>query len=808
MPGVASRVAHRAAAKKVAQLLESLTGQNDEERIRRLRQAKEEALHVTQLEALESSRVIFGNGDDISLNLTDPSRDDGEVWDELGLYPRIAGLPSLRTEQDLDKARQVCRWLAAENAYALGAHENRISYVVGCGLKVRAVPRDHELQWPKMPPETRKLQKKIQAELDRFREEQMITALEQEGVRRADRDGEFLLRRFWNPEGTLRVRFAEPEDVRTPPGQESSPGVSFGIRASTNDALTIVSYFLVKPDGTTFSEIAAAEIVHLKLNVDANARRGWPTLWPVRRHLARADKLLRNMSYVAAIQAAIALIVSHENATEAQIVSFLQQTADAEVHNGATGRVDYTKEWKPGQRIDLPAGTKFEGSVHNTNASDNVGVLQADLRGAAVRLNWPEYMFTADASNANFASTQVAESPHVMTTKRTQGFFQDHWRRVHEWAVENAIRGARLPASVREEFTLQLESPSLVVRDLLKEAQGNAIQRDHGVLSVRTWRSQAGLDDETEEANIQAERETLASAGILGQPEDPEAELVVEAGAVGPQGGAESGATSPGVGAGKKPAPASPVGAPAVPGAPGQPVPAAPGPAGGAGATAVQDTALNGAQVTSLQEIVASVAAKQLPAESAKAMILAAFPRLTPETVNAIVDPAASFTPALTPEQEAAKVKAEQPTVVAAPGKKPPGKGLVESIEVLSGPKELPRGEPPPFLDVLMGTNFQQMRELMRDVHVGAIPSDAAEEFVALVFPGVERANVRKMFARIEVKTPTQHAAALVPGREIGLPKKLAKKLAREADMDPDDDETGTPDHGTVSPPTSPPPGL
>ena len=95
-------------------------------------------------------------------------------------------------------------------------------------------------------------------------------------------------------------------------------------------------------------------------------------------------------------------------------------------------------------------------------------------------------------------------------------------------------------------------------------------------------------------------------------------------------------------------------------------------PAGGA--TAVQDTALNGAQVASLLEVVSAVVAKQLPPESAKALLMAAFPRITPEQVNGIVDPAASFTPALTPEQEAAKLKAEQPTVVASgPPKKPGG---------------------------------------------------------------------------------------------------------------------------------------
>ena len=752
--GVAERIARRRAAKKVSELLEGMKGQTQEEQLRYLRGEREKALAVTQIEVMESSRLIFGDGDDVAFNLTDPSRDDGEVWDELGIYPRIAGLPTMRTEQDLEKARDVCRWLAAENSYALGAHENRISYITGGGLKVRVVPRDPDLRGPKLPPETKKLQKQVQAEIDRFRETEMIPTLEQEGVRRADRDGEFFLRRFWNATdtGVVRVRYVEPEDVKTPTDKTAPDSrVSFGIETAPDDALSVLAYHVVRLNGTDFARVPADEIVHLKLNVDMNAMRGWPTLYPVRRHLARAEKLLRNMAYVAAIQAAIALIVSHENATESQITDFLARTADAEVHNTTTGRVDYMKEWKPGQRVDLPAGTKFEGSIHNANAADNVAVLQADLRGAAVRLNWPEYMFTGDASNANYASTQIAESPHVMTTKRTQGYFEMHWIRVHEWAVENAVRANRLPASVREDFKLSMESPSLVVRDIGKEAQANGIKREHGVLSVRTWQMQDGLDPETEEANLAAERAAMAT-GTLGDPEDPNAPLTIDPGALGPE-GAPAGQGVP--------APGTPVGAPAVPGAPGQPPMAAP--AGGQ-AQAVQDTALNGAQVTALQEIVQAVASGQLPGESAKAMILASFPRLGPDAVNKIVDPAVAFTPELTPEQEAAKVKAEQPTVVAGPGAKPkPGRPVVESITVLQGPKELPRADAPPFLDMLMGSNFGELRGLMRDVHAGAVPTEAAVAFVATAFPMVPPERVQQMFSRIVVAAPALTVAQAPP---------------------------------------------
>jgi hypothetical protein len=61
--------------------------------------------------------------------------------------------------------------------------------------------------------------------------------------------------------------------------------------------------------------------------------------------------------------------------------------------------------------------------------------------------------------------------------------------------------------------------------------------------------------------------------------------------------------------------------------------------AGGGETTAVQDTALNGAQVESLLTIVTNVKMGLLPKEAGKALVDAAFPSLTREQINSIFDP-------------------------------------------------------------------------------------------------------------------------------------------------------------------------
>ena len=63
------------------------------------------------------------------------------------------------------------------------------------------------------------------------------------------------------------------------------------------------------------------------------------------------------------------------------------------------------------------------------------------------------------------------------------------------------------------------------------------------------------------------------------------------------------------------------------------------------GVADVQQTALNGAQITALQQIVQAVADGMLPAQTAIELILVGFPAIDRPTANAIIGPAMSFTP-------------------------------------------------------------------------------------------------------------------------------------------------------------------
>jgi hypothetical protein len=111
-------------------------------------------------------------------------------------------------------------------------------------------------------------------------------------------------------------------------------------------------------------------------------------------------------------------------------------------------------------------------------------------------------MLTSDASNANYASTMVAEGPAVRMFQRLQAEqiaddLELLWRAV-DWAVECG----RLPAAARTRVEIQAEAPSLLVRDSLREAQVARIEYASGILSPQTWCLRRGLDYEQEQANL------------------------------------------------------------------------------------------------------------------------------------------------------------------------------------------------------------------------------------------------------------------------------------------------------------------
>jgi Phage portal protein, lambda family len=416
---------------------------------------------------------------------------DGEWWLPVGAVNGLtAGIGCGPTsEQQLRELRQQCRRLALANEFAINGHENRISYVVGAGHNYRAAiakGADGSLD----------VVMQVQKLLDRFRCENCWHQRQQEIVRRVDRDGEAFLRLFVDQEGMTRVRFIEPDQVATPPALSTDPSASFGIQTDPLDVETVLGYYV---DGAF---VDASEVQHRRANVDFNVKRGLPLYTPVRKNLRRAEKLLRNMSVVAEIQSAIALIRKHRGVSRSGVEQFVAGDADATVTSSASGRTRSFSQYGPGTILDAPAGLEYDFPVTSVDAASYVAVLQAELRAIAARLVMPEFMFTADASNANFASTMVAEGPAIRMFERLQAGMIEQDRAVLWRVVENAIAAGQLPPDTREMVEIQIIPPALTARDALRDAEVDRIAFAHGVLSPQTWAQHLGLDYDQEQKNL------------------------------------------------------------------------------------------------------------------------------------------------------------------------------------------------------------------------------------------------------------------------------------------------------------------
>jgi len=364
-----------------------------------------------------------------------------------------------------------------------------VNYVVGTGHAYRAVTR-----LGRETPEG--LVRQVQAVIDEFIRTNKWHKRQQEIVRRRDRDGEAFLRLFADGDGTSRVRFVEPDQVSTPPEAADDPAAAFGIRTDPHDVETVLGYYV---DGRL---VDAADIQHRKANVDANVKRGLPLFYPVRKNLRRAEKLLRNMSVVAEIQSAIALIRKHASGTRGSVQQFVADEADAAVTSQATGRTSHFRRYGPGTILDAFAGTDYEFPATAIDAGRYVIVLQAELRAIAARLVMPEFMLSSDASNANYSSTMVAEGPAVRMFQRLQHEMLEDDLELMDRVLGHAVEAGRLSPEALSLVTIQATPPTLAVRDRFKETKADEILVRAGAMSRQTMSPRHGLDAEKEQALI------------------------------------------------------------------------------------------------------------------------------------------------------------------------------------------------------------------------------------------------------------------------------------------------------------------
>lgn len=416
--------------------------------------------------------------------------EDGEVWQAIGASGTPLDEQPFRSCVELFQIQSVARILWRDNEFAQNAHRNRQNYIVGSGHVYTVVGKAAGVPSATI--------KRVQLVLDAILKVNSWQIRQQEIKLRDDRDGETFIRKFASEDGIMRFRFVEPRQVQPPPNAETHQ--AFGVETKRNDSEDVQAYFV---DG---KPVSACEIQHRKWNVDSSIRRGYPLLYPVRKNLIRAGKLLRNMSIATEIQTAIALIRKHQQANREAVRSFLASRASQTPQSGDTNVLKYG----PGSILDVPEGQDYE-IPPQLDPSKTISALQAELRAISSRLVMPEFMLSSDASNANFSSTMVAEGPAVKNFQSEQQSQITYDLQLLDDALRHAANSGLITESDLAAIVVQAEGPTVQVRDQLKEAQARQIDMGLGILSPQTATSQINYDYEQEQTNIELHNEKIGS---------------------------------------------------------------------------------------------------------------------------------------------------------------------------------------------------------------------------------------------------------------------------------------------------------
>lgn len=437
-------------------------------------------------------------------------------------------LPIYQSQMDLAAIRAEARNVTAMSGGVMGAIGTLTNYTLGAGLKFTAQ------QAPACPvsisPEVlQSLIVEAQAVIDQFlRENNFQSDMDREIDARAREDGEAFIELCVSPMGQIRASFDEPDMVCQPsdsrsievwlqdtdPLRYSSEWIwswSFGVHCVRKTPDDPQGYHVVyDTTGSDWDYIPASRMLHVKRNVPRNVKRGVSDLYWIANDVQREAKIRRNTAAGAALQAAIAWVREHATGITPTAVSNMV------TGNAVTTRQQRTSsgtQLRPGGKlregtvVDIPENMKYlpgpMGSERNPNF---ILVAQYVSRAIAQRWAMPEFMFTSDASNANYASTLVAESPFTKARETDQRFYSQRFvelmwkvlRLAHE--IGRSFRQLSRFDDLMQILEITAEGPRVSNRDELQMVQRQEIQMRLGLLSEDTAAAEGGLDIAKERA--------------------------------------------------------------------------------------------------------------------------------------------------------------------------------------------------------------------------------------------------------------------------------------------------------------------
>jgi hypothetical protein len=306
-----------------------------------------------------------------------------------------------------------------------------------------------------------------------------------EHARRTWRDGESFLRIFHEQHGPPSVRFIDPEWI----GPTREAPDSQGIVTEPHDAESPLAYLRIDPaTGDLAEAMPAGDIMHTRIGVDSNEKRGVSLFAPLLDTLDQFQRWLQTELLARKLQASIVLW-RRVQGSPAEALRMSEATATGDTACG--GR---RERFQPGTILTTNQSTDVQFLQPKTNFTDAVPLGRMLLLSVAAGAGLPEFMLTSDASNNNYASTMVAEGPAVKMFQSEQQFFSQEWSCLWRTVMRAGIAQGHLPADLFERIEPGWTFPVVVNRDRTKERMTDARLVQTRVLSRAEVARRDGVD--------------------------------------------------------------------------------------------------------------------------------------------------------------------------------------------------------------------------------------------------------------------------------------------------------------------------
>lgn len=323
---------------------------------------------------------------------------------------------------------------------------------------------------------------------------------EKEMVRRVFRDGEIFIRKF-KEDGNLKVRFLRADNIKNPPdsrNQNKGEEVTLGIGTDPEDVEDVKTYYLCNKEGKFLEAIPADQVIHVKILVDSDVKRGISFLLVAMPMLKKYSEWLDDRIVLNKVRTAIALI-KKVTGTSGTVDSI----RDKQLSERQSADKYKQKAFNAGTIITASKGIEYEMLSPNINAADAANDGRNMLLGVAAGCGMPEMMLTADYSNANYSSSVTAQNPFVREVEDWQDFWEFYYMQLFEECIIEGKEKGDIPENESTECIVAW--PPLILADIQKNNAAREIQHRNKILSKKTWSMKEDLDPELEKKNLELE---------------------------------------------------------------------------------------------------------------------------------------------------------------------------------------------------------------------------------------------------------------------------------------------------------------